>query len=51
MGCLFALFAGLFPRLARHCVWVAVAAALDIAHWAAWASQRYQRRGRCPSAA
>jgi len=39
MSCLFALFAGVFPRLA------------DIGHWAAGASQRNQIPGRRTSEA
>jgi hypothetical protein len=49
MGCLFALMAGLFPRLAWF--WVVIAALLDIGHWAAGATQRNQIPGRRTSAA
>ena len=96
MGCIFALFAGIFPRLALLILWiarpgrvdaafdtwllpllgivflpfatliyvllytpgrgvtgwdwfwVALAALLDIGHWGAGASQRYQRQRRAP---
>ena len=44
MGCLFALFAGVFPRLA-------VAAILDLGHWGASATRRDQIPGRRASEA
>jgi hypothetical protein len=57
MGCLFAIFAGVFPRLAVLILWIArpervdafwvvLAAILDIGHWGASATQRSQIPGR-----
>jgi hypothetical protein len=40
MGCLLALFAGIFPRLALLILWVARPARIDIGHWGAGGSQR-----------
>jgi hypothetical protein len=54
MGCIFALFGGLFPRLALLILWIArpalVGAAfsavlLDIGHWSASYTQRNQIPG------
>lgn len=32
MGCVFAIFAGVFPRLALFAVWLGFAVVLDLAH-------------------
>ena len=53
MGCLFALFAGVFPRLALLMVWVARPKMVDAAfdswiwplHWGAGWTQRRQAPG------